>query len=141
MTTINTDGRFETYVYSYSNCLMGQPEERLLRLEFRDGVLNGHDYKSSFKSDRTAYDFAAEGGIRAHSSTKADVEAAMGSPSGIFLCLSQMMEAADYEGVSEAWAWTSYSWQKGLKQIEQVIVSFDESGVVLKVTGVSGSAE
>jgi hypothetical protein len=140
-TTLNADGQFETYVYSYTNRWMGNPKTRVLQLEFREGVLNGYNYMSNFNTDPTSFDFTAYSRISAQTSTKADVEVVMGTPSGRLLCPSQMIEISGCEGVSEVWVWTFYSWDKGHMLGDHVFVSFDDNGMVLKVEAATGPAD
>ena len=52
---------------------------------FREGILIGHDFTSSFSEDRTDFDAAKVAQIKQEQATEASVIALLGTPQGVYL--------------------------------------------------------
>jgi hypothetical protein len=101
-------GEFDTLNYSYIQNVIGSVSVRDLIFEFKNGVLNGYEYISSFDKDKTTVDLSKVNQIKAGIGrlTREDVSAALGQPYGKALCPSTL---GDYKEQSkegaEIWSW------------------------------------
>jgi outer membrane protein assembly factor BamE (lipoprotein component of BamABCDE complex) len=126
----NKDGNFETWYYKY---IHGSPRPvnlRGLMLEFRNGLLNGYSYMSSYADDSTDFNDENSSKIKIGVSSQHDVDIIMGTPSGKFLCPSAYIEKCK-SGV-EAWTWQYIN--SSTMKIKTAKITFSESKIVSDVT-------
>jgi len=134
------DGAFETATYTYAHANLSSARARQLILEFRNGVLNGFNYVSSFDEDRTSANGAAAASIQRTVSTKDDVLRLMGPPSGKARTPTHMegFVRADKPGVFEIWAWVAFDVVHTFGDNKSpgsnvIVVGFDPLGTVSEV--------
>jgi hypothetical protein len=133
------DGAFETVTYNYGHSDLSDARARQLVLEFRNGVLNGYNYVSSFDDDKTNANTAAAAQIVRVSSNKTDVLRLLGQPSGKARTPTEMegFVKVSKPGVYEIWCWESLDAvpilgsQKTGSNV--IVVGFDPMGMVSEV--------
>jgi len=135
-----TDGTFETATYTYAHADLSSARARQLILEFRDGVLNGYNYVSSFDEDKTSANSAAAASIQRAASTRDDVLRLMGPPSGKARTPTRMegFVKADKPGVFEIWVWAAFDvvhtfGDNKAPGSNVIVVGFDPLGTVGEV--------
>jgi hypothetical protein len=133
------DGSFETASYTYAHADLSSARARQLVLEFRNGVLNGFNYVSSFDEDKTSANTAAAAQIVRVASNKSDVLRLLGQPCGKARTPTEMegFVKASKPGVYEIWCWASFDVvptfgsQKPASNV--IVVGFDPLGMVSEV--------
>jgi len=130
------DGQFDslTYTYAYATGGGSTVDIRALALKFRNGVLTGKDYISSFSDDTTDFDPERKSQIKRGISTKRDVELILGSPTGTELCPS-------YDGIYEKkcklgveiWSWQYMRTISRMRRYKNLFITFNDDGVVSDV--------
>jgi len=132
-------GSFEEVTYLYAHADLSNAQARQLSLEFRDGVLNAFNYLSSFDEDKTTADTQKMESVKKGVSTKTDVLAILGAPSGKVKCPTQMTDFVKYAkpGVAEMWCWAAFgsvsTFGDHSTNSTVIVVSFNPSGVATDV--------
>jgi hypothetical protein len=102
------DGKYEIVNYEYIKNSLGMVSSRVLILEFKNGILNGYEFVSSFDEDKTKVNFQSADRLRAgiNKLSQSDVIAALGEPNGKALCPSTLSDYKDRcaKG-AEIWGW------------------------------------
>ena len=102
------DGKYEIANYQYTQNTLGTVSSRVLVLEFKNGVLNGYEFASSFDEDKTKADLQSVDHLRdgIGKLSHDDVIKALGEPDGKSLCPSTLSDYKDKcaKG-TEIWAW------------------------------------
>ncbi len=104
-----------------------------MALEFKDGLLNGYVYYSSFDEDRTKVPRSNIDGIIIGKSTKDDILTLFGKPHGKILCPTTFSNLkVKCDKATEIWLWNQL--ERGYKMMA---VSFNKDGEVidLEMTG------
>lgn len=130
-------GKYETANYSFAFISMGSIRVRDLDLEFRDGVLNGFSYLSSFDKDKTSANTFQVNRIQRGISKKSDVLDLLGNPNGMGKYPSYLFDFKNIsnEGI-ELWTWTMISklsmFDAGSQEltVQTILIGFDHAGVV-----------
>ena len=133
--TSNKDGKFTSVRYLYAYADIGTARARLLDLEFKNDVLNGYNYLSSFDKDKTEFNTESVNQITVGKSKMVDVINILGKPHGKARCPSTL---ADYktrcEEITEVWSWATMEKMTTLGKHESktitVFISFDSDGIV-----------
>ena len=133
------DHQFEQLTYSYAIATSGtNVRMRHLTIEFRDKVLSGMQYISTYEEDTTAFDTDKSSQIKRGISNKHDVENIMGTSSGKFMCPSALGGKKCDHG-TEGWIW-SYIYRESNKAKKDIlIVTFNEDEVVTDVWLLAGN--
>jgi hypothetical protein len=106
--TSTSNGSFEQMRYLYAYATMRSAQSRLLDLEFRNGVLNGYSYLSSFDDDKTQVHAEGFAQIKRGESKKADALRILGEPQGKALSPSEHVDFKPHlAGGVELWIWTA----------------------------------
>ncbi len=136
------DGKFEIIKYVYAFADMGSAKARVLFLEFRDEVLNGFNYVSSFDEKRPKIPMERAAEITKGVSTRSDVLNLLGKPMGHAMCPTFIGDFKDHceKGV-EIWSWSvmaelsTFGHAYGGQQVKMNTLSviFDKNGVVSEV--------
>jgi outer membrane protein assembly factor BamE (lipoprotein component of BamABCDE complex) len=124
-----------TYAYAATG---GEPLEagvipaRAMSFFFRADTLVGQEFVSSFKADNTNFDESKVSKIEKGKSTRADVLALMGKPSGTYA--KPMVKEPAGEAIGYNYVATSGSAFTGLKSFRKSLhVSFDANDIVSDV--------
>lgn len=135
-TETNDNGRYEkaTYYLSNVNCLSLNTTTRRLVLEFKDGILNGYDYISGFKKDKTQANLTEIERVKIKQSTKMDVLKFFGTPTGKALCPSTLyrMPTINLENGDEIWSWQALDNSILQEASTQLFIIFDQNELVTK---------
>jgi hypothetical protein len=91
----NPEGKIETYRYFEKTDRWGKGVARLLAIEFRDGVLNGYAFLSSFAEDRTTFAVTNLAGVEWAASTREEVSQLLGKPQGKARCPTRLFPGLD----------------------------------------------
>jgi hypothetical protein len=131
-----TEGSFDVVRFRDVKAnLAGGASGRELVLEFKEGVLNGFFYVSSFDEDRTNADLTKMDEIKVGASTREDVARILGRPQGKARCPTVLRDFKDScDKGKEIWAWTSADnaeTRKAPLKASYVYVAFDSDGKVV----------
>jgi len=137
-TVVKNEKNLKTIYYTYFPAPAGPGGGRTLGFYFFNDVLVGHEFSSSVTADHTDFDDSNVGQIIKGKSTRAEVTALLGKPSGFYIypmIKTQSGDAAVYQSskVSGGFIITPSIFSKSL------VVTFDPSGIVTDVEYSSGS--
>jgi hypothetical protein len=143
-TKVNADGHYEVAQYAFLQNNFGTVSGRVLLLEFKNGVLNGYGFLSSFDEDKSKADLAGIDQVRngIGKSSQSDVLAILGQPGGKVYCPTTLKDFKDRCGKgTEIWGWFAAGkisigfgmpGQTSVKTTD-IYVVFDASGKVTDV--------
>jgi hypothetical protein len=141
--TVNSDGSFEVYKYTYAENGVGSVNARQLLLEFKEGKLNAYYFWSTFDKDKTKVDMAGVEKLKAGVGklTKDEVMALAGKPNAKGLCPTVLTDLKDKcPKNTEVWGWLRTDninvWIPRKITTSELYVSFDADG---KLSGVSAA--
>jgi hypothetical protein len=139
----NDDGTFEVIRFVCS-AVSGYPpiENRLLVLEFKNGVLNAFLYNSVVKDEQNNFNYDNYTQIIKGETNKEKVISLLGTPSGKAICPSILEDYKDKcKNSTEIWTWLNttkipdyYNFAK-IKG-KSITVSFDNNGVVTNIESI-----
>jgi hypothetical protein len=99
-------------------------------LEFKDGLLNGYLYWSSFAEDKTHAHLSNINKLRIRESTKNDAMLLLGKPHGKFLCPTTFAHVkVKCDKASEIWFWNELR----TDNMRRIVVSYDQDGKVIDI--------
>jgi hypothetical protein len=138
-----SDGEFDILNYHRGVNVWGTINARVLILEFKNGMLNGYVFASSFKKDKTGGDLTKVDQVKAGIGkfSRDDVTAILGQPSGKALAHTTLTDYKDVKAEgTEIWGWFD---MEGLQlltftgaRVEKsayIYVVFDDGGKVKDV--------
>ena len=146
--TVNTDGDFEVYKYTYAENGVGSVNARQMLLEFKGGKLNAYFFWSTFDKDKTKVDLAGVEKLKAGVGklTKGDVLALAGNPNAKGLCPTVLVDLKDKcPKNTEVWGWLMTDnvnvWVPRKIKTSALYVSFDGEGKLSGVDAVSSNPD
>lgn len=138
--TVSTEtadqGAFVSLAYTYAHADLSNAQVRSLALEFRNGVLNGYAYVSSFDEDKTDADIHKALTIQCGSTTQPQVLQILGQPSCKARAPTRMegVDKAVRPGVVEVWGWGGVNAISTLGDhkfdAQMIMIGFNGQGVV-----------
>jgi outer membrane protein assembly factor BamE (lipoprotein component of BamABCDE complex) len=143
----DANGTFEYLYYKTQAERGGMGRVRLLTLEFKDKVLNGYLFGSSFDGDRTGFTTANIPKVVPAGSTKEQVQELLGKPAGRFRCPTGITDMRVKCGLIEREIWL-YLDLEGVPLLtpgrersgwfgSNCEISFDEYGLVSDISTVN----
>ena len=132
---------FETEIYNYSFAkqTMSSAGGRYLIIEFKDSVVNGYHFKSSFLEDTTDFDSNNRKSLKIEETKTPEVIRILGNPNGKIQLTTNMIphkyiDAAP-ETSSEIWVYLHFSGnrKRGYIQLhlKELILYFNSSGLLV----------
>ena len=134
---INENGKYEKmeYFFAVPNAKGVFFKRRTLCLEFKNGILNGYDYISSFEKEYTETDPNKLEGIRIFKTTKEEVLELLGATTGKALCPTTLYSIDDkHQETGEIWAWRIADPSVSVGPGKQIFIIFDQLGTVKYIT-------
>jgi hypothetical protein len=136
--TDNVNGHFNIYEYYFVHADLTDGDERILMMEFKNGVLIGYVYDSSYKEDSTLFDYEEADGIEIGHHID-DVLKRVGSPSGKALCPVNIHDYKDkciYGKKMFVWIYTPGTSMFGASSVEtkMLFVGLDENALVSDIS-------
>jgi hypothetical protein len=143
------DGKVETFRYVQMAERWGKGCGRLLDLEFKDGVLNGYVFGSSFAEDKTSFAITNVAKIEWAASTKEEVAQLLGQPQGRIHCPTRLFGGSRCKITGrEIWVYVNFDPVPLLTpgRVKRVLVgdictiTFDQHGLVTDISKTQGGA-
>lgn len=125
------------YVYSEGNPYTEKVPARAATFFVHDGIVVGYDYVSSFSEDSTEFDHSKALEIRKGQTTVAAVIELLGPPGGVFVY--PIVKTRGMRAYSYGYARTDRSGPRAVSNFKNVVVTFDENGVVADVKVQTGT--
>jgi hypothetical protein len=104
-----SDGKFENWRYVEKFDRWGKRFMRLLLVEFKDGVLNGYAFGSSFAEDHTTFAVTNLDKIEWAASTQDEVSQLLGKPQGKLQCPTRIFNATCKATGQQIWVYLNFN--------------------------------
>jgi hypothetical protein len=139
-------GRTEVFRYGEASERWTKMCVRLLAVEFKDGILNGFVFVSSYPEDRTSYALTNLTQVEWGVSTKDEVTELLGKPHGRFLCPTTLFDGNCKITGREVWVFTNLQPIPILTSaghmfslpIDLTTITFDQHGLAMDITKKEG---
>jgi hypothetical protein len=143
----SASGRVEIHRYGEAGERWSKACVRILIAEFKEGVLNGYGFVSSFPEDHTSYSLTNIAKLEWAVSTKTEVSEALGKPHGRFLCPTTLFSDNCKITGREIWLFANLepfamlapTSERFSFPMDITTITFDQNNIVMDITKKQGA--